>query len=489
MSLEENIKKTNLALENNTDYRQLTILTLENTRELLSIYKGLESGYAQSRTDMDNFVLDFEHKTIEVNDKIQAFNDSTDITLKQIQDAQKLVSDIATEGKVWLEKIQSIGEDTQKAKEQIANIKTLNEEAKGYRDQTISVRNEFNTKVSEVLQSTMALNDLVAKSTQELKTKQEATLKTMDTSYINFTKDIDSKILAFNKTSQDKLKELDTEALAKLEEIKSIPSTNPEVEKIHIINERNISGEALPVFDMIDYDAEGIRAVYGLGPFENKQAFLNELEKTRIEEVAINSTRPDDINMAATLINDKSMELTYASFDGSSLSRISLGKSFGQPAITMLTYQHDKSHPDGSADLSSSLSIDHYGFQFNSDIFFFNGKDNNKIPNTTSVAIGGNLSVNTVLVNEWFNVWNCFSVYGPPANDMGLYGYDPHSGYIPSYHIVIGNDSSLDDHIPRTYDIFIGAVDNQTALNEITQIKIVGNVNINGTFKLNGRKI
>ncbi|PAF53687.1 hypothetical protein BKH42_04100 [Helicobacter sp. 13S00482-2] len=59
------IEKIDLSLDKNSDYREMTILTLESAKEVLQIYMNLESDYVASQKTLDNEIASFRDRTQE----------------------------------------------------------------------------------------------------------------------------------------------------------------------------------------------------------------------------------------------------------------------------------------------------------------------------------------------------------------------------------------------------------------------------------------
>lgn len=147
--------KIDTSLENNSDYKEMTLLTLQSAREILEIYMGLESSYKQSQQKLDNEITSFKDRTQEVNDKIDEFYSSSAVTLEQVKQAQELCEAIKEQVLNYSSHIDEIQDKIESDKKEMASIKDALEQTEQQTQEnikeTISTLGEIEKNKIEIL--------------------------------------------------------------------------------------------------------------------------------------------------------------------------------------------------------------------------------------------------------------------------------------------------------------------------------------------------
>lgn len=128
------IKKINQALEANTDYKQMTILTLISAKEVLEAFKLLESGYSETKGLLDNSIINFSDQSQKIQNIIDSFYTDSSITLNQINQAKILCEEIHNQFNAI--SIMS------------ANITTSESNTKAYRDESLILKDEITQNIT-----------------------------------------------------------------------------------------------------------------------------------------------------------------------------------------------------------------------------------------------------------------------------------------------------------------------------------------------------
>lgn len=128
------IEKINQALEANNDYKQMTILTLISAKEVLEAFKLLENGYTETKTLLDNSIINFSDQSQKIQNIIDTFYTDSSITLDQIHQAKILCEEIHNQ----FNAISMMNE----------NIITSESNTKAYRDESLALKDEITQSIT-----------------------------------------------------------------------------------------------------------------------------------------------------------------------------------------------------------------------------------------------------------------------------------------------------------------------------------------------------
>lgn len=182
------IEKIDTSLETNSDYREMTILTLESAKEVLQIYMNLESDYVASQKTLDDEIASFKDRTQEVKDKIDEFYSSSSITLEQVKQAEELCEAIKEQVLAYSKHIDEIQDKIEADKQEMEAIKNDTKE--------LEKQSEENAK-----ESTNALNEIQKSKTEVLEGFKEA----FNTNLAN----LEELIADYNKKTQEAHQEIE----------------------------------------------------------------------------------------------------------------------------------------------------------------------------------------------------------------------------------------------------------------------------------------
>lgn len=182
------IEKIDISLDQNSDYREMTILTLQSAKEVLQIYMNLESDYVASQKTLDDEITSFRDRTQEVKDKIDEFYSSSSITLEQVKQAEELCEAIKEQILNYSKHIDEMQDKIEADKQEMQSIKSDTQE--------LEKQTEENAK-----QSTNALNEIE-------KNKTELLEELKDTFNINLA-NLEKKIADCDKKIQEAQQEIE----------------------------------------------------------------------------------------------------------------------------------------------------------------------------------------------------------------------------------------------------------------------------------------
>lgn len=182
------IEKIDISLDQNSDYREMTILTLQSAKEVLQIYMNLESDYVASQKTLDDEITSFRDRTQEVKDKIDEFYSSSSITLEQVKQAEELCEAIKEQILNYSKHIDEMQDKIEADKQEMQSIKSDTQE--------LEKQTEENAK-----QSTNALNEIE-------KNKTELLEELKDTFNINLA-NLEEKIADCDKKIQEAQQEIE----------------------------------------------------------------------------------------------------------------------------------------------------------------------------------------------------------------------------------------------------------------------------------------
>lgn len=182
------IEKIDISLEQNSDYREMTILTLQSAKEVLQIYMNLESDYVASQKTLDEEIASFRDRTQEVKDKIDEFYSSSSITLEQVKQAEELCEAIKEQILNYSKHIDEMQDKIEADKQEMQSIKNDTQE--------LEKQTEENAK-----QSTNALNEIEKNKTEILEELKD----TFNTNLAN----LEEKISNYDKKIQETQQEIE----------------------------------------------------------------------------------------------------------------------------------------------------------------------------------------------------------------------------------------------------------------------------------------
>lgn len=202
------IEKIDISLDQNSDYREMTILTLQSAKEVLQIYMNLESDYLASQKTLDDEIASFKDRTQEVKDKIDEFYSSSSITLEQVKQAEELCEAIKEQILNYSKHIDEMQDKIEADKQEMQSIKSDTQE--------LEKQTEENAK-----QSTNALNEIEKNKTELLEKLKD----TFDTNLANLEKkiaDCDKKIQEAQQEIENSKSEFETLATGAKTEISTL---------------------------------------------------------------------------------------------------------------------------------------------------------------------------------------------------------------------------------------------------------------------------
>lgn len=220
------IEKIDISLEKNSDYKEMTILTLQSAKEVLQIYMNLESDYVASQKTLDNEIASFRDRTQEVKDKIDEFYNSSSVTLEQVKQAQELCESIKEQVINYSSHIDEIQDKIESDKKEMATLKTqsedLTKQSQDYRDQIIDIKDEINaTKTS------------IEEYVEQGKETFENNLKLLDDSINDFNSKLEEFKNQISTLVQEEKIELETQLHTSKDEIATLVQESKEdIEKI-----------------------------------------------------------------------------------------------------------------------------------------------------------------------------------------------------------------------------------------------------------------
>lgn len=229
------IEKIDISLEQNSDYREMTILTLQSAKEVLQIYMNLESDYVASQKTLDEEIASFRDRTQEVKDKIDEFYSSSSITLEQVKQAEELCEAIKEQilnyskhidemqDKIEADKqeMQSIKNDTQELEKQTEenakqSTNALNEIEKNKTEILEELKDTFNTNLANLEEKISNYDKKIQETQQEIEnsksefetlaTGAKTEIRTLSTDSINAIKNSKEEIDTLVETSKTTLK-------------------------------------------------------------------------------------------------------------------------------------------------------------------------------------------------------------------------------------------------------------------------------------------
>lgn len=218
------IEKIDISLEKNSDYKEMTILTLQSAKEVLQIYMNLESDYVASQKTLDNEIASFRDRTQEVKDKIDEFYNSSSVTLEQVKQAQELCESIKEQVINYSSHIDEIQDKIESDKKEMATLKTqsedLTKQSQDYRDQIIDIKDEINaTKTS------------IEEYVEQGKETFENNLKLLDDSINDFNSKLEefkNQISTLVQESKEDIEKITTQSQDQIQKLlENIPKDNP----------------------------------------------------------------------------------------------------------------------------------------------------------------------------------------------------------------------------------------------------------------------
>lgn len=215
------IEKIDISLEKSSDYREMTILTLQSAKEVLQIYMNLENDYITSQRTLDNEIASFKDRTQEVKDKIDEFYNSSSITLEQVKQAEELCESIKEQVINYSSHIDEIQDKIESDKQEMSSFKTQNEDlikqTQGYRDQIIGIRDEINGAKTDIKEDI-----------KQAKETFENNLKLLNDSISDFNSKLEEFKNQISVLAQKEKAKLETQFYASKDEIATLVQNSKE---------------------------------------------------------------------------------------------------------------------------------------------------------------------------------------------------------------------------------------------------------------------
>lgn len=247
------IEKIDISLDQNSNYREMTILTLQSAKEVLQIYMNLESDYLASQKILDDEITSFRDRTQEVKDKIDEFYSSSSITLEQVKQAEELCEAIKEQILNYSKHIDEMQDKIEADKQEMQSIKSDTQE--------LEKQTEENAK-----QSTNALNEIEKNKTETLE-------ELKDTFNINLA-NLEEKISNYDKKIQETQQEIESsksefEALAtgakteirtlSTDSINAIKNSKEEIDTLVETSKTTLKTQFETSLEQLDNEASNIK--------------------------------------------------------------------------------------------------------------------------------------------------------------------------------------------------------------------------------------
>lgn len=247
------IEKIDISLEQNSDYREMTILTLQSAKEVLQIYMNLESDYVASQKTLDEEIASFRDRTQEVKDKIDEFYSSSSITLEQVKQAEELCEAIKEQILNYSKHIDEMQDKIEADKQEMQSIKNDTQE--------LEKQTEENAK-----QSTNALNEIEKNKTElleELKDTFNANLANLEEKISNYDKKIQETQQEI-KNSKSEFETLATGAKTEIstlstDSINAIKNSKEEIDTLVETSKTTLKTQFETSLEQLDNEASNIK--------------------------------------------------------------------------------------------------------------------------------------------------------------------------------------------------------------------------------------
>lgn len=274
------IEKIDISLEKNSDYREMTILTLQSAKEVLQIYMSLESDYLASQKILDNEIASFKDRTQEVKDKIDEFYNSSTVTLEQVKQAEELCESIKEQVLNYSKHIDEIQDKIDSDKKEMESIKNNVEELE---KQTEENTKQANNALSEIEKNKIeTLEQLKEAFTTNLSNLEEK-ITEYDKNLQEFKQEIEDSKTEFQTLATTTKTEINTLGAQTLETLKD---SKNEIDDFIETSKTSLQTQLDTSLEQLDNEASNLKTEFSTqaDDFKNEITSYIDTSKEQIEQ-------------------------------------------------------------------------------------------------------------------------------------------------------------------------------------------------------------